>query len=198
MLAQVSPLNAQDLEAVVALDQHIFGGWWTLPGYQQELTRSSSSLLGLRLNFTAPAHPSQTATPCPLIGVGCLWRVLDEAHITMLGVHPQYQGRGLGNILLIALLRTAQWHQTHRATLEVRASNTKAIALYQKFGFQIAGQRPQYYDNGEDALILWRSKLQTPQFSDALDGWERKTEHRLATWGCQGVQVILDDMSRNA
>ena len=43
-------------------------------------------------------------------------------------------------------------------TLEVRPSNQPAIALYERFGFLAAGMRRRYYqDNGEDALIMWRT-----------------------------------------
>ena len=97
MIAEVSPLVSQDLADAVALDLQIFGGWWSLQGYQRELQRFSSALFGLRLqserSSTDPQNLSVSASPS-LIGIGCLWRVLDEAHITMLGIHPQYQGKG--------------------------------------------------------------------------------------------------------
>ncbi|MFM6357835.1 MAG: ribosomal-protein-alanine N-acetyltransferase RimI, partial [Planktothrix sp.] len=59
-----------------------------------------------------------------------------------------------------------------RATLEVKASNQRAINLYQKFGFKEAGRRKGYYpDTGEDALILWRGDLHRPHFPQVLHQW---------------------------
>jgi len=193
MLAEVSPLDHRDLADAVVLDLQIFNGWWSLQGYQQELDRGSSTLLGLRLrseNSNSAINNNQTVTPYPLIGISCLWRVLDEAHITMLGIHPQYQGQGLGQALLLSLMTLARLEQANRATLEVRIANHRAVALYQKFGFKTAGRRPHYYEDGEDALILWQSHLQTPQFQLSLEAWQRHTEHRLATWGCHGLEMI--------
>jgi len=104
-----------------------------------------------------------------LIGLACLWAILGEGHITMLGIHPEYQGQSLGKTLLYGLLKLAHQRQLEWATLEVRASNLVAISLYQKFGFKEAGRRPGYYQEPEeDALILWRSGLQRPEFEEDL------------------------------
>ncbi|GAA6616787.1 ribosomal protein S18-alanine N-acetyltransferase [Scytonema sp. NUACC26] len=143
---EVRPLTSADLSAILDLDRICFGGLWTMEGYQRELDSPNSELLGLFSPLTV----------VKLLGIGCFWSILDEAHITILAVHPQYQRRGLGQTLLYSLLKLACDRRLERATLEVRASNSAAIALYQKFGFQTAGLRRRYYkDNDEDALILW-------------------------------------------
>lgn len=193
MLVEVSPLQAQDLADAVALDLQIFGGWWSLQGYQQEVDRLSSTLVGLKVHQEGsnPTIPDDGTASLPsLVGIGCLWRVEDEAHITMLGIHPQYQGRGLGQALLVSLLTLARMEQANRATLEVNVANSAAVKLYQKLGFKTAGRRPHYYDNGEDALILWQGSLQTLQFQQSLEEWQRDTEHRLAQWGCTSLNLI--------
>jgi [ribosomal protein S18]-alanine N-acetyltransferase len=101
--------------------------------------------------------------------LGCLWAILEEAHITMLAIHPHFQGRGLGQALLWALLKSANQRQLERATLEVRSSNLAAISIYKKFGFKEAGRRKRYYaDTGEDALVMWRSGLEKPEFQQDL------------------------------
>ena len=92
-----------------------------------------------------------------------------------------YRGQGLGQALLYALLLLAQRRGLEWATLEVRASNQTAIALYQKFGFEQVGERRGYYpDTGEAALILWRKGLQRPEFQDCLEQWRLQIEQRLA------------------
>ncbi len=141
-------IEDQHLDSLVRLDQLCLGGLWTKEGYQRELDSPNSELLGLFDNLDT------------LIGFGCFWAILEEAHITILMVHPDYRGQGLGQFLLTSLLKAAVQRQLERATLEVRASNTVALSLYQKFGFKVAGTRKGYYPKtGEDALILWRSGL---------------------------------------
>jgi ribosomal-protein-alanine N-acetyltransferase len=169
-LLSLNPLQPEQLPDVVALDQQCFGGLWTLEGYQRELTSPNSYLLGLKVpvNFqhTMLSFPIETSG---LIGIGCFWAIVAEAHITLLGIHSDYRCQGLGQLVLLALLTEAVHWGLERATLEVRASNQIAIAIYQKFGFKIAGNRKKYYSNPpEDALILWRGGLQTEEFSRAL------------------------------
>jgi ribosomal-protein-alanine N-acetyltransferase len=110
-----------------------------------------------------------------VLGISCSWAIVDEAHITLLGVHPSVRRQGLGMLMLWVQFALARNRGMKRATLEVRSSNTGAIALYQRFGFKQAGIRKRYYqDTGEDALILWRSGLQEPAFQTELDAWKAK------------------------
>ncbi len=94
-----------------------------------------------------------------------LWLMVGEAHITMIAVRPELRRGGLGEALLVAAVRTAIAEQQQVVTLEVRASNAAAIAMYRKYGFVEAGRRPRYYDdNGEDALILTSPPLDSPTY----------------------------------
>jgi ribosomal-protein-alanine N-acetyltransferase len=154
------PLTHADLNQILALDHLCFQGFWSQSAYQRELDSPNSDLLGLEV-----IPPQQVPE---IIGMGCTWAILDEAHITLLSVAPDYQGLGFGQWLLIHLLQVACDRQLTHATLEVRKSNQRAISLYTKFGFQVAGTRPQYYADNEDALILWKSGLQTPAFAATL------------------------------
>ncbi|MBE9207241.1 ribosomal protein S18-alanine N-acetyltransferase [Nostoc sp. LEGE 06077] len=171
-------LTIDDLSAILELDQACFGGLWTMEGYQRELDSPNSELLGLFSPLSS----------IKLLGMGCFWSIVDEAHITILAIHPQYHRQGLGQALLYALLKTSGDRGLERATLEVRASNLAAISLYQKFGFKTAGLRRRYYqDNGEDALILWLSELQYPQFQKTLDSWHTTICKQLSQFSWQLV-----------
>lgn len=173
-LLELKHLMREQLDAVLRLDHLCFGGFWTREGYERELESPNSDLLGLFV----PVGPD------PLVGLGCLWAILEEAHITILAVHPCYRRQGLGQALLIALLTTAFERGLERATLEVRASNSSALSLYHKFGFKTAGRRRHYYqDTGEDALILWRGDLQHPEFQQNLVSWYRKAGDQLTGAG---------------
>src|SRR3712207_3132959 len=78
-------------------------------------------------------------------------------HVMNVAVDPALQGEGIGSDLLTALL-VEVGDDRARYTLEVRQSNAPAIRLYERFGFRSAGLRRRYYqDNGEDALIMWRT-----------------------------------------
>jgi ribosomal-protein-alanine N-acetyltransferase len=198
-------LTKDQLSAAVALDQLCFGGLWTLSGYQRELDSPSSQLMVLEAARTSQESGFQSQSSevltqnslgaqiqtrwnsgTSLVGLGCFWSILEEAHITILAVHPDYQRQGLGQLLLYALLQDAKKRQLEWATLEVKPSNQAARALYQKFGFKEAGRRRRYYkDTGEDALILWRNGLQTPEFEETLANCYKLLQQHLACWGWQ-------------
>lgn len=177
----ITPLPPALLPAALDLDRQCFGGLWTLDGYQRELDSPNSDLLILLPAPPPLSSPLPSSSLPPIIGLGCSWSIVDEAHITLVGIHPQYQRQGLGQAMLIALLQAAQIRGLKRSTLEVRASNQAAIALYSQFGFQAAGRRRRYYqDTGEDALVLWRSGLQSFDFPTTLMTWQQQANDRLS------------------
>jgi ribosomal-protein-alanine N-acetyltransferase len=171
------PLS-EKLPEIVELDQLCLGGLWTLDGYQRELDNPKTGFLSL----TSRTKPTDAPE---LIGCGCFWSILEEAHITLLMIHPDYRGRGLGNLLLYSLLKQAVTQGLERATLEVKDSNTKAIHLYKKFGFKLAGKRKKYYQKtGEDALIFWRNDLAKPSFLESLTHWQGQIQSQLLEQNC--------------
>ncbi len=149
------------LPAVLTLDQVCLGGLWTEAGYRREIESPNSDLLVLLADNQ-------------VIGLGCVWAILEEAHITTLAIHPDYHRQYLGQFLLIQLLQLARHRGLTHATLEVRAANQGALHLYQKLGFQTAGRRKRYYKDGEDALILWRNQLQTAEYQQLLVQLQRE------------------------
>lgn len=167
---RLHPLKEKQLNQVVELDQLSLGGLWTLEGYRRELSSPNSCLLALSMVNNAQISSVKEK----IIGCGCFWQILEEAHITLLAIHPDYQGQGLGKLLLYSLLEDAVKRKLERATLEVRESNQVALSLYKKFGFRIAGRRKKYYpDTEEDALVLWRGDLHHPRFQQELETWNQ-------------------------
>ena len=188
------PLIAADIPAVLSLDQRCLGGLWTRSGYQKELESDCSDLLVLvsasNLNLIherqTRAQPTTEETSLAaqdptveepanllLLGVGCLWAILEEAHITTMAIEPARQRQKLGQLLLCQLLQASRQRGLTRATLEVRASNQKALNLYKKFGFKEAGIRKRYYSDGENALILWQSGLQSEVMRTQIEQMQR-------------------------
>ncbi|MBV6625683.1 MAG: ribosomal protein S18-alanine N-acetyltransferase [Rivularia sp. (in: Bacteria)] len=160
---KIQSLAWEHLSLIVELDKTCFNGLWSKEAYQRELDSPNSELKGLFSPKTGEK----------LLGMGCFWSILEEAHITILAVDPQYHRQGMGAALLYSLINTARDRSLERATLEVRASNQSAISLYEKFGFQIAGRRRRYYkDNDEDALILWLGGIHKPEFAQTKANWK--------------------------
>ena len=84
-------------------------------------------------------------------------RVVDEVHVLSVAVASAQRRRGVARSLLNAVLRDETASGARTALLEVRASNLAARAFYASTGFVAVGQRPRYYANGEDALLMTRS-----------------------------------------
>ncbi len=89
-----------------------------------------------------------------VVGVGSLWLAPDEAHITSLAVAGEARRRGHGRRLARTLVALAGSLGAEAVTLEVRASNGAARALYAGQGFEEVGERRRYYADGEDAIIM--------------------------------------------
>jgi len=157
----IQPMRWEDVPAVMAIERESFPLPWSNYTYRHELTENTHSHYIVvrprqtRANkgawwrqFLWPASPA-------LAGYGGFWLVVDEAHISTLAVAPQWRGRGLGELLLAAMIEQAIGMKAVMVTLEVRVSNTVAQKLYTKYGFVITGTRPRYYrDNDEDAHIM--------------------------------------------
>ena len=92
-----------------------------------------------------------------VVGYAGLWWILDEGHITNVAVRPGFRNRKIGEGIIRVLIEFTSEEGIRHHTLEVRRSNTPAINLYSKFGFEIEGVRKGYYqNNGEDAFLMWR------------------------------------------
>ena len=116
-----------------------------------------------------------------IIGFAGLWLMLDEAHITTIAMHPDYRGRGLGELQLSTLIGIAYDIGAQRVTLEVRVSNSVAQYLYRKYGFMVVGTRKRYYsDNNEDAYIMTTEIINTSSYRDLYTRLRTQLMERLA------------------
>jgi len=93
-----------------------------------------------------------------VIGYGGMWIVLDEAHITNVCILPEYRGRGYAKMLMKRLASEGNMRGAESMSLEVRVSNKAALKLYRSCGFKIQGLRKKYYQNNEDAYIMWTER----------------------------------------
>jgi [ribosomal protein S18]-alanine N-acetyltransferase len=138
-----------DLDAVAALEAQSFTNPWTRTVLERVLAESAVTRLYV------------LRTPVHHVAAFCLcWLIVDEVHINTVAVDPHLRRQGLATRLLDFVLSDAAADGAQRATLEVRQSNTAALALYRRLKFAVCATRPRYYTQpDEDALILWREGL---------------------------------------
>ncbi|MFC1938493.1 ribosomal protein S18-alanine N-acetyltransferase [Chloroflexota bacterium] len=104
-----------------------------------------------------------------VIGFAGIWRVTDEVHITNIAVRKAYHRQGIGELLLVGLIDLAVKLNARIITLEVRASNIAAQALYSKYGFTQVGLRRCYYiDNREDGVLMSTENIASSAFQSRL------------------------------
>jgi ribosomal-protein-alanine N-acetyltransferase len=113
-----------------------------------------------------------------VIGLSGVWIMVDEAHITTIGLRNKYRRQGLGEYLFIETIKLAQQMNANIITLEARVSNYSAQMLYRKYGMKEVGMRHRYYtDNDEDAVIMTSDNIKSMQFASRFQ--ELQNEHRL-------------------
>ena len=142
------PLGPADLGACLALDRIALKGLWTPEQWERELTDESRLVLGLEDEES------------DLIALAAGWLVADELQITAVAVAPHQRKRGLGTLIVKALIQRGQLKGAVEANLDVSSNNPAAIALYESLGFVTTGFRRDYYRDGSDAL-LQRLKIKT-------------------------------------
>ena len=148
----IEPMTIEDVPAVHDIERLSFSSPWPEYAFEQEIKNN-------RLARYVVARAGQTVA-----GFAGVWLMVDEAHITTFGVHPDWRRQGIGHQLLLSLIELSLVLGAARMTLEVRASNTAAQALYRSFGFEEVGRRRAYYtDDGEDALVMTTPDLDTPE-----------------------------------
>jgi [ribosomal protein S18]-alanine N-acetyltransferase len=136
--------------------------WWSQPAPQPPPSN------GVETNGREDVEPARDRD-FEMAGYAGLWLMVDEGHVTTIGVHPDHRGQGVGELLFLGLTDIAREMRAHRITLEVRVSNLSAQALYRKYGLEIAGVRRRYYsDNNEDAYIMWSEPVDSPQFNTRI------------------------------
>jgi len=111
----------------------------------------------LRRRLTRRAHTDR------IVGFMGVWYMHDQMHLVTIAVDPTQQGRGIGARLLLECLDLAREAELPEVVLEVRVSNARAQALYERFGFRRAGTLIAYYkDNNEDAYVMLSGRLDDP------------------------------------
>ncbi len=148
---EIRRLLYPDLPQVIAIERDVFPTPWSLAMFVLELSKRSGVCL-------AAVLPERTAgRDRRLVGYLICSRYETVWHVMNVAVAREWQGIGIASALLAELYERVG-DPNARYTLEVRRSNALAIRLYEREGFRAAGLRRRYYqDNGEDALVMWRT-----------------------------------------
>jgi len=153
----VRAMQPEDIPAVMDIDRSAFPNPWPENTYWYELQKNPASHLLV----------IQSRETSQVVGAAGYWLVIDEAHISTFAVHPDWRNRGVGKVLLSAMLRQGAGLGATSATLEVRAGNEAAQSLYRGFGFRTVGRRKGYYkNNGEDAVLMTADRMESPPQED--------------------------------
>ena len=139
---EVIKMNVSHVDAIAELENRCFSDPWSVNSITSELNNPLSLWLVAVDGETVAGYVGSQS-------------VLGWADMMNIAVAPAYRRQGVGEKLILDLIRLLQEEKVTCLTLEVRASNEPAIGLYEKLGFVQVGRRPNYYHNPrEDALIL--------------------------------------------
>jgi len=193
----IRPIKDEDIPQVIEIDHEAFSGEWlfrTSISYRRDIKNPMACYIVACVqeehephqqgtqkiswfkrvfshNYTtlATRERSNLHNEEYIVGFVGSWIMLYEAHIIAIAVRNNYRRMGIGERLLISIIESAAQLNAKIVTLEVRASNKAAQALYKKYGFQVTGRRPRYYsDNGEDAILMSTDTITSAPFQAKL------------------------------
>ena len=143
MHVRIVPMNADHLDELVELERICFSTPWSRNMLAEELDNACSA-------FLVAVDSNEK-----VVGYAGLQVVLDEGYIANIAVFPEHRRKGVAGQLLQVFMNFAEANRLAFLTLEVRASNQAAIALYANRGFEEVGRRKNYYEHPrEDAIIM--------------------------------------------
>jgi ribosomal-protein-alanine N-acetyltransferase len=208
-------MRLADVPQANEIDRECFPTQWPAPSYKTELlfNRLADYLVAYEVE-EAPAEPvekteqsgsrpghflrrvrrlfyageaSHSTMRQRIVGLVGFWIMAGEAHITTIGVREAYRRQGIGELLLLSAIELATMRHAQVTTLEVRASNSAAIALYEKYGFTKTGVRRGYYtDNREDAVIMATDTITSAPFQSRC---QRLKQAHAEKWGPAQCQI---------
>ena len=154
----ISPMRRRHLRNVLRIEAEVYPRPWSLGLFMSEL-----GLKTTRVYLVARIDGQ-------VVGYAGLMLTGSDGHITTVAVDPEWQRNGIASRLLLGLSHAAIERGCTGLTLEVRASNAGAQALYRRFGFAPAGVRKNYYtETNEDAIVMWAHDVDLPAHRARLD-----------------------------
>lgn len=146
---KIRPMNAADLDAVLAIERSSFKTPWKREHFEAELAADYS-------------FPFVAVCNTEIVGFVCLMSLFEEAQILDIAVRMDQRGRKVGLLLMEHAETVAREKRAEILSLEVRSSSIPAISLYERCGFRKTGIRARYYDSCEDAVLMEKNLKETP------------------------------------
>lgn len=165
---RIQRMRRRHLRSVLRIERQVYPRPWTIGVFTSEITNPERCYVVARVGST-------------LVGYGGMLFSADDAHVANVAVDPRWHRHKIGTRLLLTMARFARDHGYRNLTLEVRVSNVGAQAMYRRFGLAPAGIRPRYYENTEDAIVMWANDIDQPAYADRLDGIEADV-HGTTQW----------------
>lgn len=155
----ISQMTVDDIDNVVEIEAEAYGNHhWSKSSFYDEMQNN------LAKYYVAKSIDGE------LLGYAGTWHIIDEGHITTIAVKKSHLRKHIGEAIIIRILEDCYKAGIKYLTLEVRVSNTPAINLYEKYGFNSLGTRKGYYqDNNEDALIMWTENIFYDKFKNVFN-----------------------------
>ena len=149
MNAEIRFANADDAKALLEIEQASFEHPWSIILFETDLEKNPHAKYWLACENDVDGK---------VVGFIGTHNMAGEINITNVAVHPDYRKQGTADMLMNSMLEYFDAEPNEGITLEVDCENEPAIKLYEKYGFVTEGRRKGYYQNGHDALIMWRRK----------------------------------------
>ncbi|MFM2070064.1 MAG: ribosomal-protein-alanine acetyltransferase [Actinomycetota bacterium] len=154
----IDVLKRRDLAAIQAIEQVSYPKPWTPNVFLSEI----------EMMRRGERHYVVAHRGAELVGYAGLMFVVGDAHVTNIACAPSHHRSGVATRLLAELAWTAIARDCGALTLEVRVSNVGAQALYRSFGFAPVGVRQRYYENVEDAMVMWCHDIADEPYRERL------------------------------
>ena len=158
------PMILSDVPTVLELERATYPQPWSEGTFRDELSRSD------RVYVVAERDDA-------LVGFAGLMLIEEDAHVTTLAVRSNVRKAGLGTRLMLYLIGAGLDRGARNLTLEVRATNDGAQRLYNRFGMVAVGVRKHYYRD-DDAVIMWATDIDQPEYAARLAAITRGLEER--------------------
>jgi ribosomal-protein-alanine N-acetyltransferase len=218
----IEPMTLEDLPEVHAVEVQSVPTPWPISAYRRELNNPAGNYYvvcrwrspdGAAVERPEPRpqrgflpflhrQPDGPAPAAPIVGFAGMWVQLDEAHVTIIGVAPSHRGRGVGEFIFTHLIDEALRRGATWITLEVRVSNHRAQALYNKYGFAVQGTRRHYYsDDGEDAYVMSSPPANSMEYRQHYAALRKAAHARVAQYynslaGAADPHAYTDGLAR--
>jgi ribosomal-protein-alanine N-acetyltransferase len=153
---RIQKMRRRHLRSVLKIERQVYPRPWTIGVFTSEVSNPERCYVVARVGST-------------VVGYAGMLFAAEDGHVANIAVDPRWHRHKIGSRLLLTLARYARERGYKNLTLEVRVSNLGAQHLYHRFGLAPAGIRPRYYENTEDAIVMWANDIDHPAYAVRLD-----------------------------